>query len=294
MKHLPIALLVLGIALGGACAATPEEDYLAARDAYIKKFTHGAQDDAATKAHTRALADLQAKLRRIIGPVSIKGFRREGRISLEGLIEDEEGFGLLDGIVFGADTDKQQVLVTTTSLFDKWLTAHRDFWKEKLLPSDMGAALKRDDFYTQALNSGAATLIYGELAITKPAWATLAYAILDGTTQDQSPPVPDEMIITVRSADRVFIVTATAATKPAPIAACEEAHARIAKQAEDASNADRKAQGKDPALHAKAEQLAQEADRVYPDCFAKEGPRTAAFPALARQAQALVDALPAK
>jgi hypothetical protein len=197
-------------------------------------------------------------------------------------------------MVFGADSDKQQVLVTTASLFDKWLTSHHDFWKEHPLPADMGAALKRDDFYTQALAGGAAILAYAEIPIAKPTWATLAYAILDGTTQDQSPRVPDEMIITVRSADRVFIVTATTKTKPTPIAACDETHARLAKQAEDANTADLKAQAKDPALHAKAEQLAREADRVYPECFAKEAPHAAFFPALVKQAQALIEILPAK
>ena len=294
MKRLPIALVLLGITLGSAAAATPEEEYLAARDAYIKKFSKVTQDDSAIKAHARALDDLQAKLQRVIGPVSIKGFPHEGKISLDTLVADDQGFGALDGIVFGSDADKQQVLVTTASLFDKWLAAHRDFWKESPLPSDMGAALKREDFYTQALGGGAAYLAYAEMPIAKPAWATLAYAILDGTTQDQSPRVPDEMIITVRSADRVFIVTATTTAKPTPIAACDEAHARIAKLAEDASNADQKAQEKDPALHAKAEQLAREADRAYPDCFAKEAPRADFFPALVREAQALVDALPAK
>jgi hypothetical protein len=294
MKRLPIALLMLGVTLGCAAAATPEEDYLAARDAYIKKFTHGAQDDAAIKAHERALADLQTKLRRVIGTIDIKGFPHEGKFSLDGLIEGDEGFGMLDGLVFGADGDKQQVLVTTASLFDKWLAAHRNFWKENPLPTDMAAALERDDFYTQALGGGAAFLAYAKIPITKPAWATLAYAILDGRTQDQPPQVPDEMIITVRRADRVFIVTTNTATAAGPIAACDAAHARAAKQAEAASEADQKAQGKNPALHEKAEQLARDADRIYPDCFAKEAPRAGFFPALVRQAQALVDALPGK
>src|SRR4051812_40299209 len=107
MNRLPIALLVLAT-LGSAFAATPEDDYLAARDAYIKKFTHDPHDEASAKAQERAFKDLQAKLQRVIGPVSVKGFPRAGKISLDALASDDEGFGKLDGIVFGAASDKQR------------------------------------------------------------------------------------------------------------------------------------------------------------------------------------------
>jgi hypothetical protein len=294
MKRLPIVLLVLGATLGSASAATPEEDYLAARDAYIKTFTHGAHDDSSDKAHQRALDDLQAKLRRIIGPVSIKVFPREGAINLEALDQGDGGFGRLDGIVYGADPDKQRVLVTTTGLLDTWLKTHRDQWTHSTLPPDIGAALKHDDFYSQALSTDAAFVSYAEIPVKKPAWATHAVALLNTHTQDTAPPFATEMTVAVRSNDRLFVVMTQTTIKAGPIATCDEEHARLAKQAEAASDADQKAGGKDPALHDKAEQLARKADGVYPGCFATNAPNAGFFPALVKQAQALVDALPSK
>jgi hypothetical protein len=292
MKHALIALLAL-LAIP-AKAASPEDAYLAARDDYIKRFEQSAHDDPSYEAHQRALADLQAKLRQVVGPLSLKGFAAEGKISLEALDPGDEGFGVLDGLVYASADQKTRVLVTTTSLFDKWLAAHTHFWPESPLPQDTGAALKRDDFYTQAINTDAAVLIYAEIPVNKPAWATLAVAVLDGRTQDAPPRVPDEVIVTVRRADRVFIVTANTAVAAGPIAACDALHARLAGEAQKASDADLAADTKDAALHEKAEQLARKVNRAYPECFASDAPKASFFPALVKQAQALVDMLAAK
>jgi hypothetical protein len=296
MKVLLIAwTLVLPLVAARADAADPlEEGYFTARNAYIKHFAHSPQNGTIFKAHEAALADLQAKLRRIIGVLSLKAFSIEGKINLDALDSGDEGFGKLDGLVYISADRQTQVLVTTASLFDNWLKAHARFWPQAPLPSDMSAALKRDDFYTQAINNGAAVVTYAEIPVTQPAWATLAFAVLDGRTQDAPPHVPNEMIITVRRADRVFIVTAQTGIAAGPIAACDERQARRAIEALVASEADRRADNKNAALHAKAEELAREADRAYPECFAREARKADFFPALVKQAQGLVDMLLAK
>jgi hypothetical protein len=296
MKSLLIVLALM-LPLAGtqaSVAASLEEGYLAARDAYIKTFAHGANDDGTFKAHERALADLQQKLRRLIGPVNLKGFSGAGTISLDSLDDSDQGFAKLDGLVFGTEPDKPQVLVSTPRLFDAWLRAHENFWKESPLPGAMQAALKRDDFYTQAINNGAAVVIFAEIPVTKPAWATFAFAVLDGRTQSETPRVPDEMIITVRGTSHVFIVTVKTAVVAGPIAACDALHAQLTRESDAATEADQKTGSKDPALHEKAEQLAHKADWAYPDCFATQARSAAFFPALVKQVQSLVDMLPKK
>jgi hypothetical protein len=137
-------------------------------------------------------------------------------------------------------------------------------------------------------------LTYAEIPVAKPAWATLAFAVLDGRTQDAVPSVPDEIIITVRRADRVFIITAKTALAAGPIAACDALQKRLAAEAQAAGEADQRADGKDAAMHEKAEQLAHKADRALPDCFADEARNATFFPALVKHVQQLVDMLPAK
>ena len=292
MKFALIALLALLVI--PARAASLEDAYLAARDGYIKRFEKSPSDDATNEAYTRALADLEAKLRQVIGPTHLDGFSPDGKISLDALDSGDEDFGLLDGLVYVRADEKTRVLVTTASLFDKWLKAHERFWPETPLPADMAAALERDDFYTQAVTNGAAVVTYAQIPVAKPAGATLAFAVLDARTQDQSPPVPDEMIITVRRADRVFLITAKTAVAAGPIAACDRIQAKLTAEALAAGDADQAADGKDAALHEKAEQLARKADRAYPDCFATEARKAAFFSALVKQAQALIEMLPKK
>ena len=60
-----------------ASAASPVQDYLAARDAYLTQFkgsAPGGSDNPVTAAHDRALGDLEARLRGIVGPTRIEVF----------------------------------------------------------------------------------------------------------------------------------------------------------------------------------------------------------------------------
>ena len=88
---------------------------------------------------------------------------------------DLKGFGTLDGLRFdarlgmngetagqnGADgkyvEPKSHIIVTTQTLFERWLRAHKDWWgkKSKNVPQQIAAALKDESFYTQAISSRA-------------------------------------------------------------------------------------------------------------------------------------------
>ena len=78
------------------------------------------------------------------------------------------GFGLLDGLVFkvGADT---QVLVTTRTLLARWIAAEQEIWKdspEHGFPPEIDAALRTENFYTQALSHDAAVTRYADIPVT--------------------------------------------------------------------------------------------------------------------------------
>src|SRR5690348_1186455 len=100
MRTLTSALILVVAACTAACAASPLEDYITARDGYLKQFKDSTvgDDDAVTKAHDEALRDLATRLRPIIGPLQIAGFP-DSKVNLESLSEGDQGFGLLDGLV---------------------------------------------------------------------------------------------------------------------------------------------------------------------------------------------------
>jgi hypothetical protein len=111
--------------------------------------------------------------------------------------------------------------VTTGALFDNWLRAHKNSQSgRENLPEPVDAALKSNAFYTQALNTDAAFSRYAVLPITKPAQATSAFAMLGARSQDIGPRTPDEIVVSVVNADRLFVVTAPATAKVKPMPTC--------------------------------------------------------------------------
>lgn len=155
---LAIFFLAAGILLMSASmAATLEDAYIAARDAAIAKIktdeavNHGPMSSISDKIideDIRALASLQRKMSAIVGPVAIKDMTGEPKINLDTLIEGNEGFGLLDGMIFGAVDAKTRVIVTTDSMFWRWLRQHKNWWgKDFEIPQEPSVAVKENNFY---------------------------------------------------------------------------------------------------------------------------------------------------
>ena len=130
-----------------ASAASPEAACIIARDAAIAKIkamdkantdkantdkakpaSSNGDDSALLAAEEKARKGLEVQMRAILGPVAIKGLEGEGAINLDTLIEGDEDFGLLDGMVYGPIDAKTRVIVTTDGLLRRWLHQHKDWW----------------------------------------------------------------------------------------------------------------------------------------------------------------------
>ncbi len=223
--------------LPSAMAATPEQSYIAARDAAIAKIKAmvTAKPDTAKPASSnsdftiidaaaeKARKELEVQLRAIVGPVAIKGLEGDGAINLDTLIEGDEDFGLLDGMVYGAVDAKTGVIVTTDGLFRRWLHAHKDWWGKDStsIPLDPAAAVKVDAFYTQGVQTDAAIMRFAELPIRKPASAAFAFAMLAARSQSEVPATADEVFIATAQGGRVFIGFTKEFAAVGPIASCD-------------------------------------------------------------------------
>jgi hypothetical protein len=122
MKHALAVALTLLLPVT-AQAASPEEDYIAARDAFIAKFNPPgdpvAPSDAASKEEEQARNELALRMRSVIGPLKVKGFAGEGAYNVGSLFRGDMEFGILDGLTF-KDKDVRLV-VTSTSLAERWV-----------------------------------------------------------------------------------------------------------------------------------------------------------------------------
>ena len=278
-----------------AAAATPEETYWAARDAAIAtvkaatdaepKNPTGGDDDKVIALDNRELAGLEKRLRAIVGPVAIKGLDGKSAINLDTLNDGDEDFDLLDGMVYGGPDAKTRVIVTTDGLFRRWLQQHRNRTDDGL-PQDAAAAIRDQDFYSQAVLTDAAIVHYADLPMRAPPGAGLAYAMLAARTQSDLPGKADEIFIALSQGGRVFVANTKEFDAVGPIAACEAIRNDLEKTAADAVNAN------DPAAQDKADALSARSDAEFLKCFAEKAPQQAGFAAAVTAAQTLLDRLP--
>jgi hypothetical protein len=283
-----IAPLCLAATISNAVAAPPvraaEDRYIAARDAAIEKFSKlqdGAMsDDATRKAEDAVRADLLAQMKAIVMEPDRKGFA-PARLNLDTFYRGDEGFGALDGLRFVAELGDNgekagengrdgkyvepsaHIIITTQALFERWLREHRDWWDKgvKNVPQQIGAALKAESFYTQAISSGSAVVSFNALPIAKPASTTFSYAMLAGRTQSEIPAAADQVFVSALANGKAYIVFGTIKPK-VEVKACLPLRADFSAKAENA----------------------------YKRCFAQRAPQQPSFADATKQAQAMLAA----
>ena len=134
---------------------------------------------------------------------------------------------------------------------------------------------------------------YVELPVAAPPQAKLAFAMLVARSQDLGPRTPDELIVTVGPRyDRLFVVTAPANAKIDPMPACQ----RIWRGPAQRRQGPRSLRGvglKDDKLFEQSTQIEEEGDAAFHRA-SRSGQKPEFVAALTRQAQTLIDRLPAK
>ncbi|MCA0034365.1 hypothetical protein [Mesorhizobium sp. B263B2A] len=289
--------VMFALASSAAFAASPEDDYIAARDKAIAAIaalnSANAPVEDLDAADAKARTDLQGRLSALLGPLAVKDFPATGTINLESLSDADVGYGMLDGLRYTKSDDGPSLLATTRGLLDRWLQARSAETDAALkLPTDINEALKLDAFYTQAINSDAAFLGTLDFPLKKPDGADIAIARLGGWTQDVGPIYEQQVVVTLVKGNSVMIASAPA-TPPVPkIAACEalwtaadEAAQKLAAQASGQQ---------DETAYDAANAAWEKGDGDYRKCMGEQLPKDAAFPALVGEAQALADQMAGK
>lgn len=293
MRPVLLALPALMLGLSLASAATPEESYLAARDAAIAKIKKlegkkGA-DVAIQKENERALADLEKRLQPIVGGLAIKAYPAKGKISFDTLIDNEVGFGVLDALRFATADGGPQAVVTTDGLMTKWLGKPADWWtRTRKTPPTIEDALANTEFYTFAIGPDAAFTSTATLPIAAPEGAGFAFAMLGGWSQDVGPNPEQEIIVALRSGGKIYIASESS-KKYKDIPVCEA----IWKDAQTKADATYKkyADGgaKDQKLFDAYNAINDKADKGYHACYAERMPKEAFFPDVVKEAQEIAD-----
>lgn len=309
VKLAAASCVILGtLASANAAPASPEDRYIAARDAAIAKITKmyaDKKDDEAFKLTESLRADLLAKLAPIVAEPGRKGFAA-AKLNLDALSKGDMGFGLLDGVRFDSELGdngekagqngrdgqyvepKSHIIVTTQPLFERWLRAHKDWWGKKLknVPQQVDAALKSESFYTQAISTDAAVINFKELPIAKPASASFAFAMLAGRTQDAVPEAADEVFAAALANGKVYVAYGSIKPK-VEVPACLAIKADYDKKADKAAE-DLQSKRIDRKAYDKLGDIRQRGEDAYKSCFTERAPQQPSFAEATRQAEALL------
>jgi hypothetical protein len=222
-------------------------------------------------------------MRAILNEAARAGFGPP-RLHIDTFNKGDEGFGMLDGLRFeallgkngeksgqdGADgkyvAPKAYIIVTTQTLFERWLRAHKEWWGKNIknVPQQIGAALKDESFYTQAVSSGSAVVNFNSLPIAKPAGAAFVHGMLAGRTQSDIPDAADTVFVSAIANGKVYVAYGSIDPK-VQVPACVAARASYDKKAEQAED-------------------------EYKRCFTQNAPQQASFAEATRQAQKLLSA----
>ena len=268
------------MSVDSAAPTSSEDRYIATRDAAIatiSKLYDDSKGDEAAKAEETVTTDLLGQIKAILAEPDRQGFG-SAKLNIGSFYKGDEDFGTLDGLRFDSllgengqkagSTGKDEkyveprahIIVTTQTLFERWLRAHKEWWGDKTrnVPQQIAKALSDESFYTQAISNGSAVVKFSPLQIAKPAGATFAYAMLAGRTQSELPDSADEVIVAAIANGKVYVAEGSIQPK-VRIAACFS--------------------GK------KGEPKNEDA---YARCFAQRAPREASFAQATKQAQALL------
>ena len=300
-----LALAALLLAPSGALAASPEDDYVAARNRDIAelKTLEAPEDSPKHKVlQEKDTKDLEQRLKAMIGPFAFAGFPAQGRLNAD-LYLGDPSFAEIDGLVYydgepgkPRDDGVDAIIVTTDGLLDKWLLSRPKRWaKPDVPPRAAAAAVATEAFYTQGLTWQGNVVRYATIPIVAPPAAKFAYAML--ATIDAGPDLPstpDALYLALEKGGRVFIVTVRPTTAIKTIAACDAALAANEHKAELNDAAMGRAINNltlRDRLEKQGQKIRDQGRAAFLACFNDKIKTTPEFEAARKQAAALVEAL---
>jgi hypothetical protein len=301
-----LALAALLLAPTGAGAASPDDDYVAARDraiAAVKTLEDAKDWPAAKLLQEKDAKDLEQRLKAMVGPFALAGFSADGKLDAD--LSGGAPFAI-DGLAYHAADEQASddfgaVIVTTDGLLDKWLLHHPRRWTDDAAPDHpeppriAAAAVATLAFYNEGLREGGDIALYATIPVVPPPGAKFARAMLAvSAIGPELSPAPDRLLLAFEKGGRVFIANVKPTTEIKPIAACDrlrgtyEHKANLAGKAYNNSGANQKLQER---LEKQMEQLAAQGQAAFLSCFNDKAKTTPGFEAARKQTAALVEAL---
>lgn len=267
---------------GPAHAQSAEDRYLAARDAAIERFTPARVPNIGQReldAESKVRAELEKLVRAVVGSSAPAGFEN-GKFNLNTLFGGDMDFGKLDGLVYETDGGDTQMVVTTRSLFTKWLQAKWLDVKER----QPDAAIRSERFFLRAIGSDAAIIRYAEI----PLGAPNAFAMLANRTQDTPPPDANEVFVAAIRGERAFVAF-TRFDPPLAIEACNSQREAAEAKLDELTSTELKPGQRNDAAMKTLVKMREQVEVEFRRCFSERAPKEKVFADAVKTARDLFD-----
>lgn len=271
-----------GLSLGNG-----ERAYLTKRDQIIKSLSAEnlkikdipdlkIQNDFSSKAE-RALQSLEVEMKRLVKGKSLVGFESRAKVNLWTLVEDEYGFGLLDGLKYkgadGGENDSSTLVITSAGLFFNYLQS------SKTPVKTIEASLRDAHFISQSLYPDASTDFLTEVPVRLSNSQGVAIAYLTLSGGDTTYVIPNSLYVGLLIEKTIFIVHKKLPKTFPDIKRCRSI-----------ANKYTRASSKPGLTPEDAGRLEGQGQREYLACFKDDATKLPEFAVLSKLAQAIVDA----
>jgi hypothetical protein len=236
--------------------------YIEVRDRAVQKLKGDEEHGV------REWRELQARMRKLIGPLRRKGFGGQGEFNLHDL-SGGFGFGRIDGLEFVSRDKRTDLLVTNQALVTDWLAKYYDP-SAKDVPLDVLLSREPAKLLTWGwgIEDQHFSLVH-RLPVEKPKGVMIVAAFLGNLSADDANYIPGNIIAVVGLADRVYFVSQRLTT---PLPAFEECDRRW-----------------EAVWYSKRSDFDDAAFAEFNECYMAHVVSTPEFGAAGKQAQTLVE-----
>ena len=178
--------------------------------------------DTALKVEQRALRDLEAKLRPIVGAFTVPGFKQPGVMGNDDLFIGEAISGGLDALEYRLEGDSASgretvAIVTTDAILTDWLLRRRS----DIAPDiTLDGSVAKNNFLTWAFGRDAAAVPYAQIPHDTLRSLGLSWGWMGAFEQDDCACAARDAVFMMHRGSQVVIVSLEIAHPIAPSPAC--------------------------------------------------------------------------
>lgn len=264
--------------------AIAEAEYFKMRDTFRQQSANEAHD---SEKEDRAVAILKEQIKAVIGPMSVKGFGKEGRPTIR-IISNDPCCDQIDALVF-SNSSEEVLFITTKGLVDNYVLRHPDQFK------GMEGAIGTEQYYFSTITSPSKITNYADIPVKSSNGKYFMKAFLGVFANEGVMSYsPDKIFIYISDGSHLIMLSAPTKIEEIHIPECHERYNDYDVKACAARQSYFDSDKQYPQFMDVADLLQNTGFKALYTCYQRKSKNMPFFVPLVKQAQSMVDRIPLK